>query len=119
MSDVVRCGAVVCSGLMLLALAGCGEENPNFQGTKVPTNTEVVRSWLEGVAQRGQLDSGAEVMGEQIAGLKKEGVAKADALAAAFEELKQARSPSAIRSQAQEMLKMLPPPKTEPRTETK
>lgn len=119
MSYVVRCGAAVFSALVLLTLAGCGEENPNLQGTIVPTKTETVRNWLQGVAQRGQLDSGAEVMRKEIVGLKKEGVAKADAIAAKFDKLIKTRSPAAIRSQAQEMLKMLPPPQTEPRTETK
>ncbi len=115
MTNLVRAGTACCAALLFLV--GCGEDNPNFEGTVVLTHTEVVRSWLEEISRTGELDSGVIVMEEEISQLKEEGVENTDEITAAFNELKNATNPAAVRSHAQEMLRMLPPPPTVSRTE--
>lgn len=95
-----------------LLVVGCGDgrETHFDEGTIVPTHTENVRGWLEGVAQSGQLDSGADVMRDEITGMKEEGAANADALLADFDQLVKTQAPAGVKAKATEMLKKLPPP---------
>ena len=73
-------------------------------GTKVPTAKETVRGWLQGLAESGELDSGAEIMGEKVNELAKEGVdIKAD-----FDELMKTASGPALKEKASELLKKIP-----------
>ena len=103
--------------LPLLSLAamfaiGCGDgrETHFDEGTIVATHTENVRGWLEGLANSGQLDSGADIMRDEITAMKDEGVTNTDALLADFDQLVKMQSPAAIKAKAAEMLKKLPPP---------
>jgi len=111
-------GLTGCGVLMLCCVlaAGCGDgrETHFDEGTIVATHTENVRSWLQGVAQSGQLDSGADIMRDEIAGMKEEGVESADALLVDFEQLMQARGAAALKAKAADMLKKLPPESAAP-----
>jgi len=101
--------AMLGAGLML---SGCGGGSVNDYelpaGTDAPTATENVRTWLEGVAKSGELDSGISVMHEEADKLKADGVAAADEIAAGLKELESASSSSAIKSKAKSLLDKLP-----------
>lgn len=93
--------------VLMLGLVGCGGGTVSDyqlpQTTNVPTAKENVKTWLTGVAEAGELDSGAEIMGEQFDKLAQEGVdLKED-----FEKLKSTKGSSAIKSLAQSMLSKL------------
>ena len=104
--------------LFAMLAAGCGESRETHfeEGTIVPTHTEIVRGWLEGVAQSGQLDSGAATMKDEIQALSEEGVTTTAELLADYEELSKGGSPAKVKAKAQEMLTKLPPPETVSRT---
>ena len=103
-------GLFLCAAVGLAA-TGCGDgrETHFDEGTIVTTHTDNVRTWLEGVAQSGQLDSGADIMRDEITGMKEEGFATTDALLADFDQLKQAKGPGAVKAKATEMLGKMPP----------
>ncbi len=103
-------------GLVLAVAVGCGDgrETHFDEGTIVATHTEKVRTWLEGVAQTGQLDSGAAIMRDEIAAMEEEGHTNTDALLADFEQLEQSRNPAAVRAKASEMLEKIPEQATPP-----
>lgn len=95
-----------------LVLPGCGggsvSDHDLPAGTNAPTTIENVRSWLEGVAQNGELDSGITLMHEEAEKLQAEGVASADEIAAGLKELESAKGSSAIKSKAKSLLSKLP-----------
>lgn len=112
------CGRIA-PAIFVLSVVGCGgsSQEQDISGTVVTTHTQNVRSWLEGVAQSGQLDSGAMLMKDEIAQLKGEGVEKADELQKDLDELLNMKNPAQIRSKASAMAAKLPPPPTVSRTE--
>lgn len=110
-----RCGvalrAWICFPLLGLAL-GCGSAEQQYaqpEGGTVaaPTATETVRSWLEGIAESGVLDSGSIVLKENIERMKAEG-ANVDALTKSADELLAMHDAGRIKAKAKEMIAELP-----------
>ena len=74
---------------------------------KVPTAKENVVNWLKGVAEAGEVDSGGEMMKDEIAKLKLEGFEKADEIQADIDALMSTKGSKAIKTKANAILAKL------------
>ena len=102
---------LMCGLLFVFAMSfGCGSEE---QGYEEPTKAVVVspsqsvKTWLDGVAQSDQLDSGSMVLLDQIDQMKAAGAANADELKQDAEELLKLKNPAKIKSKAKEMVEKI------------
>lgn len=97
-------------GSTVLFAAGCGSGQQTYsnQPIKDVTVTENVRNWLNGVAESGQLDSGATVMRGEIEKLRADTTIKVDDLLKGYDELMSSKSPQQRKAKAQELIKLLP-----------
>ena len=90
---------------------GCGggavSDHKPPTSTNVPTAKEEVASWLKGVAESGEIDSGAELMKAAVDKLKQAGVKNVDAIQKDMTALISTKESSAIKTKANALLKKL------------
>jgi len=97
--------------LLLLAIcAGCGSSAPQY--AEVPSVKEItpadnVRTFLTGLSESGQIDSGAMILKENLE-LMKTGGANVDELLKDADELVKMPSGARAKAKAKEMLDKLP-----------
>lgn len=111
-----RCRPFGAVALVLSLLLGCGDgrETHYDEGTIVSTHTQNVRTWLEGVAQSGQLDSGAMLMKDEVAQMKTEGVDNVDEISSDLDALLNTKGAAQIKAKAKALLAKLPQTPTVP-----
>ncbi len=105
--------ATVVLAVSPLFVAGCGSPEQEYvqpQATVEVKASDNVRTWLQGVAESGQLDSGASVIKDDIEKLRAEGVdgATVDELLQDADELIGMSQSSQITAKANDMLGKLP-----------
>lgn len=115
-----RCRPLGAVTLLLSLVLGCGDgrETHFEEGTIVTTHTQNVRTWLEGVSQSGQLDSGAMLMKDEVAQMKSEGVDNVDELSSDLDALLAAKGAAQVKAKAKSMLAKLPETPTVPASES-
>ena len=92
---------------------GCDTEPADLpQYSKQPivtvTPAQQVRQWLQGVAESGQLDSGAEVIKDMIEQMRESGTTNVDELLTDADELIKMKGTSQIKAKANEILGKIP-----------
>jgi hypothetical protein len=90
--------------LVLPLVIGCGES-----ATKVekPAPMMMIEAVLNDIAMRGELDSGAEELRQQLDDLRQTDADKAELLLGDYNQLTSLKDPRARKAKAQEMLKKL------------
>lgn len=89
--------------LSIVALFGCQSESVSVEQPEALPAAENAKVLLEGVAETGQLGSGAMSLRESLEELKQADAAKADPLLADLDELESLTDPAAIKAKAREM----------------
>lgn len=102
--------AVLACFALSLPLAGCGPAEQKYETSAtpapVPTAEDNVRTWLEGVAASGELDSGADSVKELLSTLSGPNQAE---LSQKMDAMMKLNDQNQIKARANEMLKLLPP----------
>ena len=93
--------------LSLVALLGCQPESVSVDQPDALPAAENAKAMLEGVAETGELGSGAMELRESLEEIKQTDAAKADPLLADLDALESLADPAAIKAKAKEMLDKL------------
>lgn len=102
--------AIVALLLISPLCIGCGGGSANYDlpaSDKVPTAKENIADWLNGVIETGEIDSGGEMMKDEVAKLKTEGFDKADEIQSDIDALLATKEAKAIKSKANSILAKL------------
>lgn len=99
----MRLGKVVVAVLLAFGctVIGCGPKSVTKAVT--PPGQEQIKPILEGIAEKGELDSGLMAVRDQLEAMKNTDAAKADALLKDLDELQKLRDPAQIKSKAKQM----------------
>jgi|GEM_PF-2552635 len=85
-----------------MSVAGCNSD-PGSIDVPVPAAETQLKSALDGLAQSGELGSGAEYLDSLVAELRTTDSGKAATLEADLQELKAARDPAQVKAKAKAM----------------
>lgn len=112
-----RSSKFVAGSQLILALAffsvgmtGCSktEQTVEKESTAVPTPVENVKAALQTVADSGELNSGTELIKEDLEKLKGTAGVDVDALQKDLQQLLQTKGPDQLRAKANQMIAKLP-----------
>lgn len=91
---------------VLLACAGCGD-GVATKTVAPPPAREMAKAILQGLADRGEMNSGVDALQGHLEAMKATDSAKAEALLADYKDLKSLSNPQAIKTKAKAMLEKL------------
>ena len=112
---------VLLSSLVPMLVIGCTGGSADYdypEATKEVSKVQLFRDTLKPYAETGQLDSGAELLADQVDQLADAGVSNVSEIKAKVTELAASKNPANTKKIANEILAMLPEAEAAPATES-